>query len=274
MPLQISSPQNRRIKELLKLSKRRKRDERRVTIVEGVREVARALASGHLPREAFLCPALINDPAAEQVAEQLYRLENEQKLALFEVSREIYARIAYRGESGGILATIPYLAQSLDQLPLADCPFLAIVEGVEKPGNLGAILRTADGAGVDGVIICHAPGQTMTDMHNPNVVRASLGTLFAVPVAETTTADALLWLHENNIASVAAMPNAKNSYTSVDMRGAIAIVMGSEADGLSAPWCEQATHQVAIPMHGVADSLNLSTSTALMLYEVVRQRSA
>ena len=273
MPSQISSPQNNRIKEILKLSKRRQRDERRVTVVEGIREVARALRTGVVPHEVFLCPELIAGIEAEQVAGQLYQLEVNQVVQLFEVTGEVFARMAYRGDSGGILITVPYVTRALNELPLTERPFFAVVEGVEKPGNLGAILRTADGAGVDGVIVCHAPGQATTDVHNPNVVRASLGTLFSIPVVEATTADALRWLHENRIAPVAATPDAADSYTTVDLRGGVAIVTGSEADGISDAWRDAAEMQVSIPMRGIADSLNLSTSTALMLYEVVRQRA-
>ncbi len=143
-----------------------------------------------------------------------------------------------------------------------------VIEGVEKPGNLGAILRTADAAGVDGLIVCAGA----TDLHNPNVIRASLGTLFTVPIAEATTNDAIAWLHANKIQIIAAAPDATERYTKVDLTHPVAIVMGSEAHGLGTAWRAAADRLVSIPMHGRADSLNLATATALLLYEVRRQR--
>jgi TrmH family RNA methyltransferase len=143
---------------------------------------------------------------------------------------------------------------------------------VEKPGNLGAILRTADAAGVDGVIVC-SDGTASTDIHNPNVVRASLGTLFSVPVVTATTTETITWLQAQQIQIVVATPEAEEAYTAVNLQTAVALVTGSEAHGLSQKWLDAANAQVKIPMHGIADSLNLSTATALLLYEVVRQRS-
>jgi len=142
-----------------------------------------------------------------------------------------------------------------------------VIDRPEKPGNLGAILRTADAAGVDGVIVCGG-----VDVYNPNVVRASLGTLFTVPVAEATPEAAIAWLRQRGIRLVATTPDAVTPYTAVDLTGPVAIVMGSEAEGLSAQWLAAADVRVVIPMFGQADSLNLATATALLLYEVVRQR--
>jgi TrmH family RNA methyltransferase len=148
-------------------------------------------------------------------------------------------------------------------------PFLAVIDRPEKPGNLGAILRTADAAGVDGVIVSGG-----VDVHNPNVVRASLGTIFTVPVAEATVDTAIAWLRQHDIRLVATTPEAVTPYTAVDLTGPVAIVMGNEAEGLSAQWLAAADLHVVIPMFGQADSLNLATATALLLYEVVRQRKA
>jgi TrmH family RNA methyltransferase len=147
------------------------------------------------------------------------------------------------------------------------------VENVEKPGNLGAILRTADAAGVDGVIVC-SDGTASTDLHNPNVIRASLGTLFSVPVAAATTCETIAWLQEHEIQIVVATPETESVYTAVDLQTSVALITGSEAFGLSQQWLAAADKQVRIPMHGTADSLNLATATALLLYEVVRQRSS
>ena len=142
-----------------------------------------------------------------------------------------------------------------------------MIDRPEKPGNLGAILRTADAAGVDGVIVCGG-----VDLHNPNVVRASLGALFTVPVAEAGAAEAIAWFTAHGIRIIATTPDAVTRYTAVDLTGPVAVVMGSEAEGLSAPWLAAADERVMIPMAGAVDSLNLATSTALLLYEVVRQR--
>ena len=267
--LKLTSPQNQRIKDVIKLAKRAERDARRVTIVEGQREVSRALARGIVPVEAYLCPSLIQDEEAERLAHKLQAYAQQNQTTLFEVTPDVFAKLAYRDDSDGLLLVIPYLERTLAQLPLRQPAFLAVIEGVEKPGNLGAILRTADAAGVDGVIVCAGA----TDLHNPNVVRASLGTLFTVPVVEAPTATVIAWLRQQQIRLVAATPEAHTRYTTVDMRGPVAVVMGSEAHGLGAVWRAAADEAVTIPMHGAADSLNLATSTALLLYEVVRQRS-
>lgn len=273
MPAQISSLQNQRIKEVVKLNNRRQRDKRQHTLVEGVREVARALDSGLVPAEAYICPALISSDEAEQLLARLAALAAQGKTELFTVTTAVFQKIAYRGESGGMLVVLPYLRHTLDTLPLSQPPFLLILEEVEKPGNLGAILRTADAAGVDGLIVCGETGATGTDIHNPNVIRASLGALFTVPVLEVENGRLRSWLQHHHIQIIAATPQATLPYPAANMTGPTAIVMGSEAKGLSPTWLEAADQQVVIPMRGQVDSLNLSVATALFLYEVVRQRS-
>ncbi len=278
MPRTLTSAANSHVKETLKLAKRRTRDERRQTVVEGARECSRALVAGIVPDEAYVCWQVVTEPEAIQALQWLRELDAECKLTLFEVTPEIFARLAYRSDSGGLLLVIPYVDRELDELlppELDHAPFLVVVEDAEKPGNLGAILRTADAAGVDGVIVCASDARSSgTDVHNPNVVRASLGTLFHVPVAQTTSAQALAWLREQEVQLVAATPHAQQLYTKTDLRGPVAVVMGSEADGLGPLWLGNSdVTTVVIPMRGIADSLNLSTSTALLLYEVLRQRS-
>ncbi len=264
--LQISSLQNQRIKQLVNLSKRRERDRRRLTVVEGVREISHALAAGLVPSEVYICPEYC-DEEGEQLITKLETFAADQT-TIFAVTPAVFAKIAYRGESGGLLMTIPYIALPLAQLTLSANPFLVIVEGVEKPGNLGAILRTADAVGVDGVIIC-AGG---TDLHNPNVIRASLGALFTVPIAEADTGEMIQWLHDQGIQIVAADPMATSYHMDAVLSGPVAVVLGSEAAGLTPQWLQAADISVKIPMFGVVDSLNLSVATAVMLYEVVRQR--
>ena len=272
MPTELTSAQNPRIKAVLKLNKRRERDQRRVTVVEGGRELGRALTTGIVPVEAYVCPALSHTGDSAAVLARLFELDSARQTHLFLVPPDLFAKLAYRTESDGVLAVIPYLDTALTRLPQGRPPFLALIEGAEKPGNLGAILRTADAAGVDGVIVCHAPGQPATDVHNPNVVRASLGTLFTVPVAEAPADEAIAWLQGRGVRIVATTPDATARYTAVDMTGPVAVAMGSEAEGLSNAWLAAADERVVIPMFGQADSLNLATATALLLYEVVRQR--
>lgn len=270
MSIRISSLQNDRVKNVVKLRQRRNRDAQRQTVVEGEREIRRALQSGLVPQEAFFCPALQEE--SEDIVAQWQSLAQSGSLQLFQVTPPVFAKMAYRGGSGGLLMVVPYLQRALETLPLQEAPFLAVVDGVEKPGNLGAILRSADGAGVDGVIV--SDDGASTDVHNPNVIRASLGALFAVPVARAKGEQIVAWLRRRDVQIVAATPDAAQSYTAVDLTGPVAIVGGSEAQGVSDLWREHADRRVAIPMAGVADSLNLSIAMALLLYEVVRQRQA
>lgn len=266
----ITSPQNPRIKNALRLSQsRRHRDRSQQTVVEGRREVRRCLAAGIQPAEAFVCPALL-DPADGDLYAQLQSLHTQGRTQLAEIPQEIYAKLAVREGSGGIFLVVPYTSHSLDSLSWRGQPFLVVVEGGEKPGNIGAILRTADAAGVDALIVCGGG----TDLHNPNVIRASLGTRFALPCVEAPRADVIAWLAARQIAIFAATPDSAIAYTGADYTGPTAIVTGSEAHGLSDAWLRAASQRVVIPMYGVADSLNLAASTAILLYEVVRQRSA
>ena len=278
--LQISSLQNSRIKNLVKLSKRRERDRRQVTVVEGVREISHLLSAGIIPHELYVCPELLDDETQALFTQLQAMLTIMPTISppsppskepvtpvSFEVTAAIFEKIAYR-VSGGLVLVIPYVNQSLDQLTLSETPLVVVIEGVEKPGNLGAILRTADAAGVDAVIVCAG----VTDLHNPNVVRASLGGLFTLPIAEAE-ADALLaWFVDHDIRVIAADPAATIDYTAHDLAVPLAIVMGSEAHGLSQRWLTSADAMVRIPMHGAVDSLNLSAATAIILYEALRQR--
>lgn len=267
MSIAITSLSNQHIKDVVKLEKRSERARRQRTIVEGVREISRCFRAGIVPVEAYLCPELATDAALEPALATLKELDRARRTHLYTVPPEIYAKLAVREASGGLLLVIPYLPTALAQLPRPQVPFYAVIDQPEKPGNVGAILRTADAARVDGVIVCGG-----TDLHNPNVVRASLGTLFTVPVAEATAREAIAWLRSHNVQIVATTPAAAVRYTAARLTGPVAVVMGSEAYGLSAEWLEAADMQVVIPMFGQADSLNLATATALLLYEVVRQR--
>ncbi len=268
----ITSLNNPRIKNVIRLKNRRQRDARSLTVVEGQREAAQALQAGVVPQEAYICPELVTKCDDDNVRGSLRRLAQAGATQLFEVTSPVFKKMAYRGGSGGLLLVIPYLNDTFDDLSGTKNPFLVVIDGVEKPGNLGAILRTADAAGVDGLILTSDEG-TGTDIHNPNVIRASLGAIFTVPVVEAPVGDAITWLRGQGISIVATTPEADEAYTAVPLKGPIAIVLGSEAFGLGDNWLRSADLQVRIPMHGAVDSLNLSVSTALLLYEVVRQRS-
>ncbi len=275
--MRITSLQNNRIKNVVKLRQRRQRDAQRLTVVEGVRETLRALQHHVIPQEAFICPELVAGVEAETAVSILHQLARSQATQLFEVPSELFAKMAYRENSGGLILVIPYRQHTLDDFAAKSSaktlPFIVVIEGLEKPGNLGAILRTADAAGADGVILSRSESGSSVDLHNPNAIRASLGTIFTVPAVAETNGNVIDWLRKRGIRIISTTPRAKIPFTAVSLTGPVALVMGSEAHGLSQEWLSAADKQVMIPMHGTADSLNLSVATALLLYEVVRQRS-
>ncbi len=268
----LTSLHNARIKNILKLHNRRQRDAQQKTVVEGVREAGRALQCGIIPQEAYICPELISTEEATAVWQKLQSLEKNSQLMLFIITPELFAKVAYRGQSGGILLIIPYLTNALEALSLKSSPLLLIIDGGEKPGNLGAILRTADAAGVDAVIVTMQPNGGGTDIHNPNVVRASLGALFSLPVVMVEQELLVQWLHQQKIQIAVLTPDAKRPYSEVNLQGALALVLGSEAFGVDPQWFTQADFQLQIPMQGIVDSLNLSVATAVVVFEAVRQR--
>jgi TrmH family RNA methyltransferase len=268
----LTSLHNARIKNILKLNNRRQRDAQKRTIVEGIREVERALQCGIVPQEAYVCPELITTDEATAVWQQLQALEEERQLALFTVTTDLFAKAAYRGQSGGILLVIPYLDHSLSSLSLSAAPLLLVIDGGEKPGNLGAILRTADAAGVDAVIVT-SRANSGTDIHNPNVVRASLGALFSLPVVEAMSETLLPWLRQKQIQIAVLTPDGERPYTEANLKGALALVMGSEAFGVGPEWPAAADIRLKIPMFGLVDSLNLSVATAVVVFEAIRQRN-
>lgn len=260
----IESPQNPSVKAAVKLRKSNVRKETGQTLVEGYREILRATESGWMFNELYYCPALYLDPDAPELVSNIHN----RGTPVFRCSEAAFRKMSYRDTPDGLLALSPRVGKTLNALVLPENPLLLIAENLEKPGNLGTILRSADATGVDAVIVCGHK----TDINNPNVIRASIGTLFFMPVAEASTEDTLLWLRERGIRSVAAVPGAEQEYTDVDMRGGTAIVVGAEDEGLACSWMEGATRKVAIPMLGKNDSLNVSTAAAIMLYEAIRQR--
>lgn len=270
----ITSPQNPHVKNVIKLNDRRARDEARRTVVEGAREVSLALGRGIVPVEAFICPELIDGPEAEAAARHLVTIGQSGLSEVFYVAPEVFAKMAYRGTSGGLLLVVAHRPTGLDDIRFRGAPFLVVVEEAEKPGNLGAVLRTADAAGVDAVVVPFPPAGRGTDLLNPNVIRASLGAYFTVPAVAAPVEEAIAWLRARGIAIVAATPAAETLYTAADLTGPVAVAVGSEAWGLGEAWLAAADVRVRIPMAGQVDSLNLSASAALLMYEVVRQRGS
>jgi TrmH family RNA methyltransferase len=265
-PERITSLQNPRVKQLLRLRDRRDRDELGLTIIEEPRVVRRAHAAGYRFREVWFCPELLAGHDPELLP--LLRGVTPAPPEFVEVSPSVMAKVAYKDKPEGILVVAPQVRRTLAGLPLSANPLLIVLEGVEKPGNLGAILRIADGAGADGVIVCD-PG---TDVFNPNVLRASTGAFFTVPVVEEDAAVVRRWLRERTIRSVATSPAAATAYTAADLGGPLAILLGAEDTGLSPDWLEAADLRVRIPMRGEVDSLNVGIAAALVAYEAVRQR--
>ncbi len=260
----ITSLQNPRVKQLVRLRERRARDEAGLFLVEGYREVRRALEKGVRLHELYYAPEWFlgeNEPALIGQAKQA-------GAQLFELSRDAFAKCAYRDRPDGLLAVAPQWKHTLAGLKLATPPFLLVVESIEKPGNLGTILRSADAAGVDAVILCDA----VTDIFNPNVVRSSTGVLFSVPVVVADSAGVHAWLKEQGVRIVATTPDTPQCYTQADLRGPLALVMGSEQYGLSDFWLKESDLAVRIPMAGQADSLNVALATIITLFEAVRQR--
>lgn len=260
----IESAANPRIKDLVRLRDRTHRDKAGLVLIEGYRELLRAVDAGISIKELFFC-------------EKFFLGENEQELirragangaAIYSVAEVPFRKISYRDRPDGLIATSGPVAGVLSSLALSPAPLVVLAQAVEKPGNLGAILRSADAAGVDGVIVCDGT----TDVNNPNVVRASTGTLFTVPVVEATTLEALEWLRKHKVRIIAATPHATACYTDVDFKAPSAIAVGAEQYGLGKDLLDQADEQVRIPMAGVADSLNVSVATTLLLFEAARQR--
>lgn len=259
--LKVTSLQNPKVKGAVHLRDRRERENTGLFLIEGFRELTRAVDAGRKMETLFFC-------------RELFLGENEEALIreaggeAIECSKEVFEKISYRDRPDGLLAVARQLHLSLSDLKLKENPFLLVAESIEKPGNLGTILRSADAAGVDAVIV----SDPTTDIHNPNVVRSSVGTLFTLPVLEVGGKEMLAFLKERGIALVAATPHAKKEFTEVDLTVPLAIVVGTEQYGLTENWMKEADIAVRIPMFGTADSLNVASATTLLLYEVVRQR--
>jgi|SRR5664279_4953875 len=281
----ITSLQNPRVKQLVKLRDRGPRDETGLFLIEGYREVKRALDAGVQPVELYCGPDWFlgaNEPVLIEEAQRF-------GAQVFDLSKEAFAKVSYRDRPDGLLAVARQWKRTLADLdktvagpgeaglpgsaaPAARSadPFLLVIEAIEKPGNLGTILRSADAAGINAVIVC----DPVTDIFNPNVVRSSTGVLFSLPVVVAEGPEVRAWLGARRIRAVATSPAAKTLYTDSDLRGPLALVMGSEQYGLSEFWLKESDLLVRIPMAGRADSLNVAMATVITLFEAVRQRTA
>jgi len=268
----LSSPQNPRIKQLLRLQQ--KSAERRalgLTLVEGLRELGIALEMGVPVATLFTCPELANAGALADLPRLFASQPDGPAPEWFELSRAVFEKLAYREGSDGILAVLRTPQRQLADLQLPANPLVIVLEAVEKPGNLGAILRTADAAPVDAVLI----GDPRTDLYNPNVIRASIGCVFSVPTVAAPMAEILAFLRERGIRThAAALAPEARPYTSYDLARPTALVMGTEADGLSSATRAACDETLIIPMRGRIDSLNVSVATAVLTFEAVRQRLA
>ena len=256
MEERISSAQNPKVKRLLALQEKSSlRRETGLFVVEGRREIERCVASGFTVDTLFVCPEIAGDFAAAG--------------KVFTLSRGVYEKVAYRGGTEGVMAEVKARHLSLEDLQLPENPLVVVMESVEKPGNLGAVLRTADAAGADTVLVC----DPLTDLYNPNLIRASLGAVFSLPVVCCTTPQAIAFLKERGIRILTAQLQDSKPYYGTEMTAGTALVMGSEALGLGDAWRKAADAHILIPMNGIVDSLNVSVSAAILLYEAVRQRN-
>jgi TrmH family RNA methyltransferase len=256
--MDITSLQNPRVKHIVRLrDDKRQRQKDRLMLVEGYDEIQLALSAGHQPQTLLTSPELVTRQMESIPAETVT------------VNRTVFEKMSYRENPDGWLAVFPIPHTSLDDLQLSELPLIIIAEAVEKPGNLGAILRTADAAGVDALLVC----DPRVDLWNPNVVRASRGALFTVPTVEIDNVSALVWLKTLKIRILAATPSAATMYANVNLREPIAFALGTEAEGLTDFWISNADLKIRIPMEGKVNSLNVSVSTALIVYEALRQRS-
>ncbi|MGE3164923.1 MAG: TrmH family RNA methyltransferase [Planctomycetota bacterium] len=261
----LTSVQNPRVKRVVRLRDRRARDQEGVFVIEGYREILRAVEQRLPIQDLFTCA-------------ELFLGENEGALIAGAVAhcgavpcataRTVFQKMSYRDRPDGLLAIAPQPNWSLSRLPLGERPLYVVATSIEKPGNLGTILRSSDAVGVTGVIVC----DPVTDIFNPNVVRASVGTLFTVPIAVASTAATLAWLRAQGVWLVATSPAASTDYSDVDLTRACAIILGSEQYGLPEEWLAGTDQQVRIPMHGRADSINVAMAATVLTFEAQRQR--
>ena len=265
--LTLTSLANPKVKHAIRLRQRSHRDEAGQMLIEGYRECRRALDNGYRPQMLFYCEEIwlkhLNEPELVQRCGAL-------GAEVYACTAPVFEKMAYRERPDGLLMIGPHLNKTLADLRLPENALLVVAEAIEKPGNLGTILRSADAAGVHAVIVC----DRCTDIHNPNVVRASTGTLFSVPVVEADSDEALVFLRERGFCILATTPHTEHLHSGVPLTGNVAIAVGTEQYGLSEKWMSAADLRLRIPMFGLADSLNVASATTILLFEAVRQRIA
>ena len=281
----ITSAQNPKIKNLLLLQEKSKaRKEQGLFVVEGRRELEHCIEAGYTVRTLFVCPEVAGvsaafdsagnyfsgwDPKNQFPATSLFHhLTRAEAPSVIEIPEQLYRKVAYREGTEGIIAEVECKSLTLEELQLPENPLVVVLESVEKPGNLGAVLRSADAAGADAVLIC----DPLTDLYNPNLIRASIGAVFTVPTVAVSSREAIGFLKAKGIQILTAQLQDSSLYYDVDMRRGTALVMGTEATGLTQAWRQAADAHIRIPMLGRLDSLNVSVSTAILLFEAVRQR--
>jgi RNA methyltransferase, TrmH family len=267
--LEISSSSNPRIKDMKKLWDRKDRDETLLFLIEGYRELYRAFKGGYEIATLFFSSEHFLKDNEFSLIDEIKKSGSE----IIKCSKSLFEKMSYRDRPDGLIAIAKQKKMKMDLLEKivknSSSPFFLIAEKIEKPGNLGTILRSCDGARVDAVIV----SDPLTDIYNPNVVRASIGTLFTQKVILSKKGELIDFLLKHKIQIVATTPSCDTFYTQVSYKGPVAIVVGTEQYGLSDEWLDAANIKVKIPMLGIADSLNVATATTIMLYEVLRQRS-
>ncbi|MDR2011004.1 MAG: RNA methyltransferase [Bacteroidales bacterium] len=263
--LTITSPQNKLIKEIINLQgKSRERKKNKKIIIEGKKELSLAVGAGVEIEKVLFCPDIITiDEVKNIIKEQISFTD------IYEVSEAVFSKISYRETTGGIVVLAKMPEKKITDLTINDQSVFIILESVEKPGNLGAICRVADAAKVDGLIIC----DPLTDIYNPNSIRSSLGCVFTVDIISSDFDETINWLKENKIKSYAAELTAAEFYQNMNLAGKVALIFGTEATGLTEKWIKYAEKRIKIPMRGVIDSLNVTTSVAILVFEAMRQRN-
>ncbi len=264
--MKITSRHNPRIKHAAALRSRKAREARAETLVYGPRETLRALQAGVELTEVFVCPDALRGADALSARDALQNAG----IMCIEITAEVFEKLAYGDRLDGMIAVAKTVRRGLADLAVPPQPLVAVLEGIEKPGNLGAVLRTADGAGVDAIILA----DPVIDLYGPNVIRASVGAVFKPNVVVATTQETLPWLSEQNLPAYATRPDSTSNYARADFTSGSAIVLGAEATGLTDAWKGSNVTPIGLPMKGIADSLNLSATAAVLFYEALRQRSA
>ncbi len=262
--MKLTSLQNPKVKNIVKLRDRRQRDKQGKTLLEGYRLISRAIESNFKIDECFYCPSLYLGSNETKLLDDL----SATGALTTEVTEDVFKKMTYRDRPEGLLAISPIPKHDLTDLPVDSTGLYLVVEAIEKPGNLGSILRSADGSGVKGLILC----DKCTDLYNPNVLTASTGAIYNMPIAECSSSEALEWLKKFNIKTLATTPHTDTTYDQINMTSGIAIIVGTEQVGLSDFWLNESDIKTVIPMEGKADSLNVAIATSILLFEASRQR--